>query len=237
MDFQARSPNRLLASLSCGNFDLLASRLRTIELVHGTELVESGSDLVDAYFPHSGLISLVVRLIEGEATEIAIVGRESVFGASAALGGPKALTTAIVHSPGTCSAISVCWLREAADRSKTLRILLARHEQAIFVQARQSAGCLASHPAIARFARWLMRARDAAGNDELQFTQEFIAQMLGVKRNAVSQVSTVLQERGLIRVARGRILIVDAAQLVATACECYGIVREELEDLKRRTFT
>ena len=164
-----------------------------------------------------------------------MVGRESVFGASAALGGPKALTTAIVQSPGACSAIPIRRLRVAADQSKSFRVILARHEQAIFVQARQSAGCLASHPALARFARWLMRARDAAGTDELQFTQEFIAQMLGVKRNAVSQVSTVLQERGLIRVARGRIVIVDAPQLEAAACECYATVRDELEDLKRKT--
>jgi hypothetical protein len=105
MDTDVRSPNRLLAHLSPDNFDLLASHLRTIELVHAAELVESGDDLVDAHFPHTGLISLVVRFIEGETTEIAMVGRESVFGASAALGGPKALTTAIVQSPGACSAM------------------------------------------------------------------------------------------------------------------------------------
>jgi len=235
MDVEIRSPNRLLANLSSGNFELLAQHLRTIELVHAAELVESGDDLVDAYFPHTGLISLVVRFTTGETTEIAMVGRESVFGASAALGGSKALSTAIVQLPGFCSAISIRRLREAAEQSGTLRGILVRHEQAIFVQAQQSAGCLASHPAIARFARWLLRARDAAGTNELQFTQEFLSQMLGVKRNAVSQVSIVLQDRGLISVARGRIVVVDAPSLEAMACECYATVRDELEELKRRT--
>ncbi|MGT2437435.1 Crp/Fnr family transcriptional regulator [Bradyrhizobium betae] len=233
MNSQQRSPNRLLANLSPGDFDLVGAHLRTTELVHATELVGAGEVMVDAYFPHSGIISLIVRLTGGEATEIAMVGRDSVFGASAALVGPTALTTAVIQSPGACSALPVRRLKEAADQSPTLRTVLIRHEQAIFVQAQQSVGCMASHPAMARLARWLLRARDAGGCDELDFTQEFLGQMLGVRRNAVSSVAAELQTMGVIRFNRGQILITDATRLKAIACECYDTVRNELSHLKR----
>jgi len=233
MEFVQRSPNRLLAHLSPDDFDLVGGHLRTTQLVQAAELVAAGDDLVDAYFPHSGVISLVVRLTGGEATEIAMIGRDSVFGASAALAGPTALTTAVIQSPGTCSAVPIRRLKEAADHSPTLRAILIRHEQAIFVQAQQSAGCIASHPAMARLARWLLRAKDAGGCDELDFTQEFLGQMLGVRRNAVSYVATELQKKGAIRFNRGRILITDAVKLEAIACECYGTVKNELSQLKR----
>jgi CRP-like cAMP-binding protein len=233
MDSILRSPNRLLANLSQGNFEFLRPALRTVELVHAVELVDAGDELIDAYFPHSGIISLVIRLTTGEATEIAMVGRDTVFGASAALGAPKALTTAIVQAPGICSMLPVKRLQEAAEQSMTFRQILAQHEQAIFVQAQQSVACLASHTLIARLSRWLLRARDVAETDELQFTQEFLAQMLGVKRNAISLVATELQGKGLIRFRRGRIHILDVPKLMATACECYATLKDELEHLKR----
>lgn len=233
MDLQQRSPNRLLADLNPGDFDLLGAHLRITELVHAAELVAAGEVMVDAYFPHTGIISLIVRLTGGEATEVAMVGRDSVFGASAALVGPTALTTAVVQSPGACSVLPVRRLKEAADQSPTLRTVLIRHEQAIFVQAQQSAACMASHPAMARLARWLLRARDAGGSDGLNFTQEFLGQMLGVRRNAVSSVATELQNMGVIRFNRGQISITDATSLEAIACECYDTVRSELDHLKR----
>jgi CRP-like cAMP-binding protein len=199
-------------------------------------LAAAGEALENAYFPHSGIISLVVRLIHGDTTEVAMIGRDSVFGASAALVGPLALTTAIVQSPGMCSALPIKWLKTAADQSRTFGTTLVRHEQAIFVQAQQSAGCMASHPAMARLARWLLRARDATGSDDLFFTQEFLGQMLGVQRNAVSYVATTLKEKGLIKFSRAQIRIVDVAELRATACECYETVKNELEQLKRSTL-
>jgi len=229
---KARSANRLLASLSPEDFSLVGPYLQKAELAPQTELAAAGEDLLNAYFPHSGIISLVVRLTDGQTTEVAMIGRDSMFGGSA-LVGPKALTTAIVQSRGECSKISTGRLQSAADQSKTLRTIIARHEQAIFVQAQQSAGCLASHPAVARLARWLMRARDAAGTDKLHFTQDFLGQMIGVKRNAVSQVATDLQASGIIVFSRGQIQITDASKLKAIACECYETVRSELERLKR----
>jgi CRP-like cAMP-binding protein len=111
--------------------------------------------MTEAYLPHSGKISLVVRLSEGETTEVAMVGRDSTFGASTAFGSPLALTTAIVQTPGICSLVPVKRLREVAERSTSFRATLIHHEQAIFAQAQQSAACLASHPGVARLARWL----------------------------------------------------------------------------------
>lgn len=233
MDSTIRPPNRLLTNLIAADYDLIRPDLRKLELVHAVVLAAAGDELVDAYFPHSGIISLVVRLAQGETTEVAMIGRDSLFGASAALAGPAALTTAIVQSPGTCSALPIKSLRAAIEQSATFRMTLIRHEQAIFVQAQQSAGCMASHSAIARLARWLLRARDAAGSDELFFTQEFLGQMLGVQRNAVSYVAGMLKEKGLIKFSRAQIRITDVTGLKATACECYDTVKSELEQLKR----
>ncbi len=233
MDASPRTPNRLLANLSPADFELARPHLRDFEMVHTVVLAATGDPLTEAYFPHGGIISLVVRLTEGETTEVAMVGIESVFGASAALGGASALTNAIVQSPGMCSIMPMKWLIAAADQSTTFRKTLIQHEQALFVQAQQSAGCIASHVSIARLARWLLRARDASGCNELQFTHEFLSQMLGVRRNAVSYVAGVLQKKGLIRASRAKIQILNVAGLQAEACECYETVKHELEQLKR----
>lgn len=233
MNDQARTPNRLLMNLSATDFELVRPHLRNFEMEHTVVLAAAGDELAWAYFPHDGIISLVVRLNGGETTEVAMVGIESVFGASAALGSAVALTTAIVQSPGMCSIMPMKRLLEAADQSKTFRKTLVQHEQAIFVQAQQSAGCMASHPSLSRLARWLLRARDASDRDQFDFTQEFMAQMLGLQRNAVSNVAGILQERGLIKFSRAQIRIVNVTGLQAVACECYETVRNELEHLKR----
>jgi CRP-like cAMP-binding protein len=235
MDISTLSPNRLLASLSPSDLDLVGPHMRDFELVHGAVLAVAGEDLKQAHFPHSGVISLVVRLIQGETAEVAMVGRGSVYGSSAALSGPAALITGIVESPGTCTVIPSRFLRAAADRSPTFRTTMTQHAQAIFVQAQQSAGCIASHSASSRLARWLLRARDASGSDEFQFTQEFMGQMLGVQRNAVSQVAGTLQDKGLIKFSRAHIRITDVAGLKAAACECYETVEVEMEQRKHGT--
>jgi CRP-like cAMP-binding protein len=236
MDGAPRSLNRLLANLSPTDFELVEPHLRTLELARTIVVATAGEKLKDAYFPHSGIISLVVRLVEGETTEVAMVGRDSVFGASAAMTGPVALATAIVRSPGTCSVLSVERLRAAADQSKTFRTTLLLHEQAIFVQARQAAACVAAHPAVARLAHGLLRARDTAGSDQLHLSQESLCEMLGVKRNVASVVAGILLDKGLIRASRGEIRIIDVARLKAAACECYETVRDELEHLKTGTL-
>jgi len=236
METLVRSPNRLLSNLVASDFELVEPHLRDFPLEHAAVLAAAGEELKWAYFPHSGIISLVVRLMHGDTTEVAMVGKDSVFGASAALIGPTALTTAIVQSPGISSALPIRSLYEAADRSKTFRVTLTRHEQAIFIQAQQSAACNASHPARSRLARWLLRARDASDSDDLFFTQEFLGQMLGMQRNAVPHVASTLKEKGLIKFSRAQIRILDVAGLKAVACECYETVKSELEQLKRSSL-
>jgi len=231
----SRSPNHLLASLSGSDFELLGPQLRSVELVHEAVLAEAGDPLARAYFPHSGVISLVVSLAEGEMVEVAMVGRDSVFGASAALDGGVSLHDAIVQLPGAASIIDIARLRTAAEQSVSLRNTLIRHEQVILVQAQQSAACNATHAVEARLTRWLLRARDLAGSDSLPLTQEFLAQMLGVRRNSVSLVANTLQQAGFIRYHRGHIEITNLEGLKEGCCECYGMVKAHCDRLLNDT--
>ena len=160
-----------------------------------------------------------------------MVGRDSVFGAAAALDGGISLTDAVVLLPGTASILDVADFRAAADRSAAFRTLLARHEQALFAQAQQSAACNASHSVEARLSRWLLRARDLCDSESLPLTQEFLAQMIGVQRNAVSIVANALQQAGIIRYSRGHIEITNLEGLRETSCECYQAVKAQHDRL------
>ena len=225
-----RSPNQLLASLPPADFELIRPHLRSIELTHQTVLVRAGEPLPHIYFPHAGIISLVTRLIEGEAVEAAMIGRDSVFGASASLDGGIALNEAIVQLPGTASVLDVAQLRKAAEQSGPFRATLIRHEQALLAQALQSAACNAAHTVEARLSRWLLRARDLSG-DDLPLTQEFLAQMLGVQRSSVSLVANTLQRADLVRYRRGHIRITDLPGLMESSCECYSTVKLHYDKL------
>lgn len=220
-----RSPNHLLQALPAAEIEALRPRLEQVELVKQTVLVEAGSPLTHVYLPHSGAISMMVRLSEGQTVGVAMIGRDSVFDASAALDGVTSLTDAIVLLPGAASILEIADFRAAADRSVVFRTVLARHEQALFAQAQQSAACNASHSVEARLSRLLLRARDLCDSETLPLTQEFLAQMLGVQRNAVSIVARALQQAGIISYSRGNIDITDAEGLRATSCECYDAVK------------
>ncbi len=167
----------------------------------------------------------------GTTVEVAMVGRDSVFGASAALDGGISLAEAIVVLPGTAAILNIADFRAAAERSAALRALIARHEQALFAQALQSVACNASHTVEARLSRWLLRVRDLSDSETLPLTQEFLAQMIGVQRNAVSIVAHALQQAGMIRYSRGHIEIKDAGRLAETACECYRAVAAKRDRL------
>ena len=222
-----RSPNHLLASLSNADFEMLRPFLQGVELKHETLLAKAG-DLFDrVYFPHSGAISLVLRLAQGQMIEVALIGRDSVFGAAGALDGRVALNDAVVQMPGFASALNVVHLRDVAAKSPAFREALIKHAEFVFVQAQQSAACNAAHTIEARLARWLLRARDLAAGDVLHLTQDFLGQMLGVQRSSVSNVANALQEAGLIRYRRGRIEIINPQGLTETSCECYGAVKTQ----------
>jgi CRP-like cAMP-binding protein len=193
LDTIVQSANHLLAVLPPADFALLRPHLKTVELVQKDMLVGAGDRLTRVFFPHRGIISLVVSLTTGEIVEVAMIGNDSVLGGIAALDGSISLTDAIVQLPGVASTLEVQYLRIAAERSVTFRTTLIRHEQALFAQAQQSAACNAAHSVEARLARSLLRMHDLVGDRRLPLTQDFLAQMIGVQRNSVSAVANTLQ--------------------------------------------
>ena len=223
--------NHLLRALPAAEFKALLPRLELVELVRETVLAEAGAPLTHVCLPHSGVISLLVRLSEGQTVDVATVGRDSVFGAAAALDGGISLTDAVVLLPGTASMLGIADFRAAADRSVSFRTLIARHEQAVLVHAQQSAACHAAHSVEARLSRWLLRARDLGDGENLALTQELLAQIIGVQRNAISIVAHALQSAGIIRYSRGHIEITDLEGLRATCCECYQAVKARRDRL------
>jgi CRP-like cAMP-binding protein len=225
------SPNRLLASLPPADFELLRPHLKPIELVHEAILFETGDTIDRVYFPHSGIISLVVDLRSGQTIEAAMVGRDSMLGGSSALDGQISLNKAIVQLAGAGETLDVVRFRQIAAKSLDFRTALMRHEQVLFAQSQQSTACNASHTIEARLSRWLLWSRYLTGSDTLPLTQEFLAQMLGVQRSSVSLVANTLQRAGLISYSRGRIEILNLSGLKDASCECYGTVKAHYDRL------
>jgi CRP-like cAMP-binding protein len=219
-----RSPNHLLAALPTVDFDLLRPFLRTVEMDQETVLVAAGDRLTHVYFPHSGVISLVVSLADGQMVEVAMIGRDSVFGGSAALDGQISLTDAIVVLPGAASILDVDRLRSVSEQSVAFRTLLIRHEQALFAQAQQTAACNAAHAVEMRLARCLLRMHDLSEVSLLPLTQDALALMIGIKRNTASASAHALQDAGVIKYSRGKIQILDLDGLKKLTCECYKAV-------------
>jgi CRP-like cAMP-binding protein len=217
--------NLLLSQLREDDFNRLEPYLKTMHFAQRTVLFEAEQEIKHVYFPTGAVVSLVVTLGTGDTVEAAMVGSDGVVGASAALDGRISLSRGIVQLAGDIAICSVDGLRSVALQSPQLLSLLIRHEQTVYAQAQQSAACLATHHIQARLCRWLLRARDLAGSDTLNFTQEYLAEMLGVQRSSVTVVAHTLQAAGLINYSRGKIQIVDADALHDGACECYETVK------------
>jgi len=205
--------------------------LKDIELSSGQVLYQPG-DLVEAiYFPRTAIISLVVTLSTGETIEAAMVGRDGIIGAASALDGKISLSRAITQIPGQCSVCDSAAFKATALKSEKLLSLIMRHEQTVYAQAQQSVACMAAHNVESRLARWMLRARDLVQTDTLPFTQEFLSEMLGVRRTSVTLVAHGLQQAGLIKYRRGKIQITNVDGLHEVACECYGRVKEQYQNL------
>ena len=235
MDSIARPPNGFLSSLSANDFELIRPHLRTVDLAQDTALIEVDETLKRAYLPHRGVISLIVKLSRGDHVQVAMVGRDSIFGSFAALGDPTALNSAVVLVPGVASTVELDALRSAADQSTTLRATLARHGLAVYAQIQQTAGCNASHTVESRLARCLLHTRDLSGSDKIVLTQESIAQMIGARRNSVSLVAHTLQQANFIHYSRGHIEITNLDGLIRTSCECYATVKAQYDRLLRQS--
>ena len=217
--------NHILELLSPSDAKLLAPHLKPAKFEQHEVLFEAERQIRHVYFPIGAVVSLVATLSTGEMVEAAMVGRDGVVGASAALDGKVSLSRGIIQLGGEIIVCDTDALNSTALQSPKLLSLLIRHEQTVYAQAQQSAACFATHQVEARLCRWLLRARDLSGSDYLPFTQEYLGEMLGVRRTSVTAVAHTLQEAGLIKYSRGKIQITDAEGLQETACECYGSVK------------
>ena len=231
-----RSPNGFLSALAADDFELIRPYLRTVDLVQDFVLVEVDETLERAYMPHRGVISLVVNLTKGEHVQVAMIGRDSIFGSFSALGDATALNSAVVLVPGVASTLDLDRLRAAAEQSTTFRTMLVRHGLAVYAQIQQTAGCNASHTVESRLARCLLQTHDLSGGDRLVLTQESMAQMIGARRNSVSLVANTLQQANYIHYSRGHIEITNIDGLSKTSCECYATVKAQYDRLLQPRF-
>ena len=223
--------NGLLLALTQNDLTAIIERVRPIPLEIGQMLGEPGFPIEHVIFPTSGLVSVVAELSSGERIETALIGRNGVLGAPAAFGASSHINTSFVQMAGSALVMRAGDFIAFTREHTAARELLFRHEQYLLAQAQQSVACNARHAVAMRFATWLIRSRDAAEQLNLQMTQEFLAQMLGVQRASVSLVAAQLQDEGLIRYRRGQIDILNENKLAERACECCQTVRMHYRQL------
>jgi CRP-like cAMP-binding protein len=228
--------NLLLDQLSPADFKLLEPHLKPVHFKQHYVLFEADTEIRNVYFPAGVVVSLVVTLSTGEMVEAAMVGRDGVVGALAALDGKVSLSRGVVQLGGDGMVCDPDALKSIACQRPDMLSLLIRHEQTVYAQAQQSAACFATHHVQARLCRWLLRARDLSGSDTLSFTQEYLAEMLGVRRTSVTVVAHTLQSAGFIKYSRGKIQIMDVEALREAACECYETVKRQYRQLIGRSF-
>jgi CRP-like cAMP-binding protein len=226
------SGNRLLAALSESDRALIKPHLLPVTLKRDTVLVEAGEDVTRCHFPCSGTIaSLVVALSDGTAAETATVGREGAIGGIVSLGHKPAFARAVVQIGGPAYRIDSERLEELKAESPSLRDMISRYADCLLAQVLQSVACNVLHGLEPRFCRWLLHIHDRTGITDIPFTQELLAEMLGVQRTTVTSVATALQAKGLIQTNRGRIKVTDRQGLEAAACSCYAAVVEHYDRL------
>jgi CRP-like cAMP-binding protein len=221
--------NRLLDALHADACALLEPHLKEFALDQGALLQEQGEKIEYVYFPQSGMISLLAVMKHGDAIETATVGREGAVGAMVGLGLRISFTRARVQMPGVALRIATPRFQEAVEKSSAIRDVTLRYNELLLVQVQQAAACNALHDVQQRLCRWLIQTRDRTDTDIIPYTQEFLAQILGVRRTTVSQIARQLQQSGAIRYHRGRIEVTDRKKLENAACECYAIVRKQTE--------
>jgi len=223
--------NRFLAALPAHDFALLAPHLRPVALVHGAALHEPGDDIEHVYFPQSGMISLVVVMRDGATVETTTVGRGGAVGTSAGLGSRCAFGRAVVQLPGTAASIPASSFHAIANQSPSVRALVVRYNDLLIRQIQQSVACNALHSLEARLSRWLLQTHDSVDGDVVPLTQEFLGQMLGVRRTTVTIAARLLQATGMISYRRGHIHILNRPGIEGLACECYSAVRHSADKL------
>ncbi len=224
-----------MEALKPADFSLLAPNLKDISLTQGDVLKEAGEAIKYVYFPQSGMISLLAVMQNGSAVETATVGREGAVGAMSGLGSRIAPYRSVVQIEGIASRIPAARFEAAVNGSASIKDLLVRYSDGLMMMVQQSAGCNALHGLEARLCRWLLQTRDRSDSNRLGLTQEFLSQMLGVRRTSLTVIAHELQKAGLIRYRRGTIEILDQSGLEAKACECYSAIRRRGEEVFSHT--
>ncbi|MGO9933772.1 MAG: Crp/Fnr family transcriptional regulator [Steroidobacteraceae bacterium] len=226
-----RQSNHLLAALPDAEWQRWLPELQSVDMPLGQVLYESGTTLSHVYFPGTSIVSLLYVMENGSSAEIAVVGNEGIVGISLFMGGESTPSRAVVQSAGRGLRLSARMLKDEFNQNGPVLHLLLRYTQALITQMAQTAVCNRHHTLDQQLCRWLLLSLDRLQGDELVMTQELIANMLGVRREGVTEAALNLQRVGLIRYTRGHISVLDRAGLEKRTCECYAVVKKEYDRL------
>jgi CRP-like cAMP-binding protein len=227
----SHSQNHLLACLSAAEFKPLIAKLELVPMLLGNILYEPGGQLQHAYFPTTSIVSLHYVMESGASAETAGVGNEGVVGISLFMGGNTTSGSAVVQTAGHAYRLDRHLLNDEFHRAGLVQRLLLRYTQALATQTFQTAACNRHHTVEQQLCRWLLLTLDRLPSNELIITQELVASMLGVRREGITEAAGRLQRSGLISYRRGHISVLDRAGLEGYSCECYAVVRKELQRL------
>jgi len=223
--------NHLLAALSADEFARISSNLEWVPLPLGEAVCEPGMKMHYVYFPITSIVSLLYVMEDGASAEIAVVGNEGLVGVSLFMGGETTTSRAVVQSAGHAFRMKGTLLKAEFFRAGPMQRLLLRYTQALLTQMAQTAVCNRHHSVDQQLCRWLLLSLDRLPSNELIMTQELIANMLGVRREGVTEAAGKLQQAGLIEYRRGHITVLDRAGLETRVCECYAVVKKEFDRL------
>ena len=225
--------NRILGALSAADWAKLEGSLQPVTLALGTVVYESGVQLGYVYFPTTAIVSLLYVMADGASAEIAVVGNDGVVGIALFMGGESTPSRAVVQSAGEAYRMRSEVVKQEFIRGGDLQHLLLRYTQALITQMAQTAVCNRHHSIDQQLCRWLLMSLDRLEGDDLSMTQELIANMLGVRREGVTEAAGKLQVAGLIRYSRGHIAVLDRAGIERRCCECYSVVKREADRLEK----
>ena len=223
--------NHLLAALPAADYDRLLPPLELVPFPLGWAVYEAGREQGSVYFPTTSIVSLLYVMEDGASAEIAVVGNDGLVGIALFMGGETTPSRAVVQSAGYAYRLKAAVLKKEFERGGPLQHLLLRYTQALIMQMAQTAVCNRHHSVEQQLCRWLLLSLDRLHSNELVMTQELIANMLGVRREGVTEAAGNLQEAGLIRYSRGHITVLDRPKLEAQVCECYTVVKREFDRL------
>jgi CRP-like cAMP-binding protein len=223
--------NLLLAALPAAEWKRWFPSLERVEMPLGTVLYEPGVELKYVYFPITAIVSLLYVMEDGSSAEIAVVGNEGIVGISLFMGGESTPSRAVVQSAGIGCRLKSSLMKTEFNRAGPVLHLLLRYTQALITQMSQTAVCNRHHSLDQQLCRWLLLSLDRLRGTELVMTQELIANMLGVRREGVTEGALKLQNAGIIKYARGHITVLDRGALEKRTCECYAVVKREYDRL------